>query len=68
MITEIKITWCIEDVFSRAEELEITCSPEEASNILEKMERYHDANYGICWETIDCYLRDLVRERKEDNV
>ena len=50
------ITWSVEDIVSRADEVNITISEEDASEILRVMIAEHDSNNGITWETIDGYL------------
>lgn len=55
----ITITWSTEDVLTRAEELEIDITEEQADQILEKMDREHDATIGINWDVIDTYLYDI---------
>jgi len=59
MIREITIKWCIEDVYERALRLKIPVSEKQASDILQKMKKYHDCTLGITWETIDSYLSQL---------
>jgi hypothetical protein len=55
----ICIKWSSVDVLTRAEDLGIEITEEQADKILDDMERQHDANYGITWETIDSHLYDL---------
>lgn len=59
----IAIIWNIYDVFSQAEDRGIECSNKEARGILQLMDRKHDANNGITWDTIDYHLDELVRGR-----
>jgi hypothetical protein len=49
----------VEDVRHTARENGYDVSELTAQNILSEMERRHDAEHGICWVTIDCYLGDL---------
>lgn len=58
-LREIKITWTIDDVLVRAAEMNIDITEEEAEEVLEKMERLHDASVGISWDVISAYLLDL---------
>lgn len=59
-----QIAWCVEDFEARAEEIE---ERREQGQIFDrskfpetlyKMMNRHDANIGITWETIDCYLEE----------
>ena len=45
--------WCVEDVLSKAEELNIKFSQEEATDILKAVGDNWDANNGINWEMIE---------------
>lgn len=58
-LREIKITWTTDDVFMKAQEMGIDITEEQAEEVLEKMERYHDASIGISWDVIASYLSDL---------
>jgi hypothetical protein len=53
------ITWCIQDIMEYAEELGARCTRKQAIKILNLMEREHDANTGVCWDTIESYLSDI---------
>ena len=57
------IVWSTEDIIGLAKEHRIHITQVEANKIVEDMERYHDACYGISWGTIVSYLDDLVTER-----
>ncbi len=48
--------WQVEDVMARAEECGRTVTQAEATDIVRKLDKYHDANVGISWEVIDAYL------------
>jgi hypothetical protein len=64
---QIAIVWDAEDVIGQAEMLfdgEFYPSRKEAREIIEKMDRYHDCNYGISWETINYYLHELKDEKE----
>lgn len=68
---KIFIEWCIEDVISRAKDLkdfrknQVTPTDEQAREILQAMDRRHDCNLGITWDTIDDYLWNLNKENGE---
>lgn len=48
--------WCEGDVLGRAEELKIKITRGRAQEILDLIDRGHDASMGISWDTIDNYL------------
>lgn len=57
---KLVITWCIEDIISRAKELDITINKEEAKDVLLELARSHDCSIGITWEVIDTILFDIT--------
>lgn len=59
------IVWCADDVIERAFETGITISKKEANEIIEKMEDGHDATLGICWDTIDDWIANLLEDKLE---
>ena len=59
----ISITWWVDDVAERAVELEIELTLDEQREILQRMDRQHDANHGICWEVIDMHITAFDSER-----
>ena len=52
---KIFITWGVEDVLS----LDPNLTREECLEVLELAEHYHDANYGINWDTLLSYIEDV---------
>lgn len=54
----IAIIWGIDDLKPIAKELGISCTDDEARELLASMDRHHDAEYGICWETLRSVLLD----------
>lgn len=50
------VKWSIEDFIERAKTAGYTISKKKAQEALEHMIRKHDAELGISWITIDCYL------------
>ena len=61
----ISITWWVDDVAERAKELEIELTLDEQREILQRMDRQHDANHGICWEVIDMHITQFDSERSQ---
>ena len=59
------IIWQADDVKMQAENFDppLELTDDEANEILNLMDRNHDANYGISWYTIDVYLIELRNER-----
>jgi len=57
----IYISWGTDDILQRAEDLEVEpkISKEKAREILQEMERSHDATLGITWDTIDSYFDNM---------
>jgi hypothetical protein len=51
--------WCEEDVLGRAKELGKKITRKQAQDILDDIERHHDAELGISWTTLDCAIQDL---------
>jgi len=51
--------WCRDDVIGWAkEQRDEVITPEQADEILDEMDRRHDCELGMNWQTIDCYLDD----------
>jgi len=50
--------WSREDVIGRAKEKGITLTDKETDEILDDIDRHHDATLGITWDTIDCAIDD----------
>jgi len=67
LCTEIKISWCYEDVLQRAKENGIRLTKKEACDALALTLKRHDCNIGISWETLDVWIDEIVSERGERN-
>lgn len=61
----IAIIWDIDDVYAQAEEREIELTEFEAKDILQRMYKYHDANEGINWLTIDIVTDTVISKRSK---
>ena len=61
---KISIVWSAGDVIGQAEQMDIVLTPEEVDKVLDNLERHHDCNYGITWETIDSTIESVVDDRK----
>ena len=52
--------WCEDDVLSRAKELDIEVTREQAAMIIDYIDNHEDCDLGITWETIDSTLICMV--------
>ena len=55
---KITISWNVEDVLS----LDDTLTTDQCIDVLDRAKRYHDANYGISWDTLSSYIDDVKEE------
>ena len=66
MKNQISITWYLDDIIDRDEELrdegEDKITEDQARAVLEMLERKHDANHGINWEVIDFWIDQVKNE------
>lgn len=53
--------WCEDDVLELAREKGISCSRKCAREIVDEIDRKHNATLGITWDTISDYLRKYVK-------
>ena len=58
MTKEINLTWCVEDVLG----VEPSLTEKEAGEVLEAIERNHDPEIGVTWDTIEHYAREKKME------
>lgn len=54
--------WSTDDVLAVAENMDIKLSDEVAREILHEVDHYHDANQGINWSVIECYVERYAEE------
>ena len=52
------ILWQTEDVIDKAKEMEISCTEEQAQEILGLIQHDRDCEYGITWLTIESFIDD----------
>ena len=64
---KVAIIWSIDDVFSKADEMEIKLTDEEAEDILNELLDDHDCSRGITWDNIEetIRFRQYSKETKE---
>lgn len=51
--------WTVEDVLEQAKERDMKITKKQAEEVLDRIDRKHNAELGITWTTIDCELDDL---------
>jgi len=57
--------WTVDDVYSVAEDREYgEVTEQQAKEVLQSVERNHDANYGINWDTLADTLYPMLQEKK----
>ena len=59
------IIWSVEDVILRAKDEGVEISVKEAQDILKSMDEGHDAEIGINWDVISCWIHMKDRERND---
>ena len=59
----IAVYWCVDDVLTVAEEMNIELTIDEARDILQEVARRHDASIGIDWIVIESHIDMWVYER-----
>ena len=62
---KIEIVWNTDDVFDQAKRDGVDISEEQASLVLQRMKRYHDACVGINWDVISYHIEEVLREAKK---
>jgi hypothetical protein len=50
------LNWSLPDIISKAEEMGVECSEDEAREIAYEIEQNGDCEYGITWDTIAYYI------------
>ena len=58
------ILWNVDDVKHAAENNGVVLTDEEIDEVLYLVEKQHDCNYGITWDTLYDIVSDVVIERK----
>jgi hypothetical protein len=60
----IRVLWHRMDIEQEADELNVILNEDEISFIIEDIEHYHDANYGLNWDVIRDRIQSVVRNRE----
>tara|TARA_R110000868_G_C10527052_1_gene733661 strand:+ start:50 stop:256 length:207 start_codon:yes stop_codon:yes gene_type:complete len=65
----IYIKWSTDDVLYTAENMGINLNEKQADEILEQIEKYHDAEIGINWVVIETSIDTFIdmKENKKLN-
>jgi hypothetical protein len=61
---KITITIWDDDITLRAFELDIELTRHQCKEVLRRLEKDHDMNVGICWDTIDATIHAVVNDRR----
>ncbi len=61
----ISILWNVDDVKEQAKNKNIKLNKEECRQVLDLCLKYHDANHGISWDTLNHHIFDLFGHRKK---
>ena len=63
----IRIIWAIEDVRNTIDmyDMPIELTDDECLDVLYILHDNHDANYGICWDTIYYVIHDQFKDKIE---
>jgi hypothetical protein len=59
---EISIGWCIEDVQSIRPDL----TDEQATEVLLRIERKHDANIGVNWDVLQAWADEMFPNKEDE--
>ena len=56
--------WCTEDVIAKAKEMHKRITKNMANDIIDQIDRKHDCEMGITWDTLECYIDDAISDRQ----
>jgi len=63
---KIALVWSIEDVLGHDKDLierretgDTPLTEDQAREVLQQADRYHDADYGVCWDTLEVYISSV---------
>jgi hypothetical protein len=51
--------WTREDVLSRAKEIRYRLTKDQVDEVLEEVNRKHDASQGINWDVLGCHIENV---------
>jgi hypothetical protein len=61
---QISIVWSVDDILMIAEDYDVEMSKEDARKILKDMDKAHDANDGITWDTIHIHVKRYQKNKE----
>jgi hypothetical protein len=61
----IRVLWHRRDIEQTAEGIGVILNEDEISFIVDDIERYNDAEYGVNWQTIKDRIYDVVNNREK---
>lgn len=62
------ISWCADDVHSKANDMGLVLTQEDAIQILKDVVRTHDCEYGITWMSFEMRIPDFARKMTSAEV
>jgi hypothetical protein len=60
--------WTVADVMAKAKKMKVRLTKKEAVSVLWDVERFHRADEGINWSTIEISIRAIIQEREQKPV
>jgi hypothetical protein len=60
------VEWCMADVMQQASDMKVEVTEKQAKDVLSLMDNKHDANIGICWDVIGCWIDHVLAEDKKE--
>ena len=63
--SQISILWSTEDVKYKAGEMKIKLNKQQCRDVLDKVLKNHDANYGISWDSLRFAIDDLNDKKNQ---
>ena len=63
----IAVIWTVDDVLAEAESWEdMDINEEDAKEILANIDKYHDAEQGVCWDVIRAWIDEYILSNKKN--
>ena len=57
------VLWYDEDIIQKAKDMGYVLSKDEVDEVLQYLDKYHDATIGINWDVIDTTIMEVVESR-----
>lgn len=58
----IQIVWLLDDVFHQAREDGVELTVRQAKEVLQMLDREHDATVGVNWDTISYWIQEVTSD------